>query len=60
MLRDMAFSRLQKKIGYKSGKKLMDTAKTSSKRVVRKTVETKGDLIGNKITDKITSVQQVK
>ena len=60
MLRDMAFSRLQKKIGYKCGKKLMDTAKTSSKRVVQKTVETKGDLIGNKITDKITSVQQVK
>ena len=56
----MAFSRLQKKNGYKCGKKLMDTAKTSSKRVVQKTVETKGDLIGNKITDKITSVQQVK
>ena len=56
----MAFSRLQKKIGYKCGKKLMDTAKTASKRVVQKTVETKGDLIGNKITDKITSVQQVK
>ena len=32
MLRDMAFSRLQKKIGYKCGKKLMDTAKTASKR----------------------------
>ena len=60
MLRYMAFSRLQKKFGYKCGKKLMDTAKTASKRVVQKTAETTRDLIGNKITDKITSVQQVK
>ena len=60
MLRDIAFSRLQKKFGYKCGKKLMDTAKTASKRVVQKTAETTRDLIGNKITDKITSVQQVK
>ena len=43
-------------------KKLMDTvkkidaAKTTSKRVVQKTAEATGDLIGNKIADKITLV----
>ena len=34
----------------------IDTAKTASKRVVRKTAEATGDLIGNKIADKITSL----
>ena len=46
------------KFGDKYGKKLMDTAtktgidvaKTASKRVVQKTAEATGDLIGNKIT----------
>ena len=46
------------KFGDKHGKKLMDTAtktgidvaKTASKRVVQKTAEATGDLIGNKIT----------
>ena len=50
--------------GDKYGKKLMniatktgiDAVKTSSKRVVQKTSEATGDLIGNKIADKITSV----
>ena len=32
----------------------IDAAKTASKRVVRKTAEASGDLIGNKISDKIT------
>ena len=32
----------------------MDTAKTAFKRVVQNTGETTGDLIGNKIADKIT------
>ena len=49
-------------------KKLMDTAtktgidaaKTASKRVVQKTAEATGDLIGNKIVDKITSVGKSK
>ena len=44
--------------------KLLDTAKksttdaikTASKRAVQKTAEAAGDLIGNKIADKITSV----
>ena len=49
-------------------KKLMDTAtktgidpaKTASNRVVQKTAETTGDLIGNKIADKITSLGKPK
>ena len=49
--------------GDKYCKKLMDTAtktgldvvKTASKRVVQKNAEAIGDLIGNKVADKITS-----
>ena len=56
------------KFGDKCGKKLMDTAtktgvdaaKTSSKRVVQKTAEATGDLIRNKIADKITSLGKTK
>ena len=33
-----------------------DAAKTDSKRVVQKTAEATGDLLGNKIADKITSL----
>ena len=35
-------------------------AKTDSKRVVQKTAEATGDLIGKKIADKITSVGKSK
>ena len=38
----------------------IDAAKTASKRVVQKTAEATGDLIGNKIADKITSVGYTK
>ena len=49
-------------------KKLMDTAtkagidaaKTASNRVVQKTAEATGDLIGNKIADKITLIDKSK
>ena len=49
-------------------KKLMDTARkvgidaarTASKRVVQKAPEATGDLIGNKIANKITSVGKTK
>ena len=52
----------------KYGKKLMDTAtrtgidaaKTASKWVVQKTAETTGDLVGNKVADKITSLGKAK
>ena len=61
----MSFAR---NIGYEDGKKLMDTAtktgidaaKTASERLVQKTAEATGDFIGNKITDKITSVGKTK
>ena len=33
----------------------VDAAKTSSKRIVQKTAEATGDLIGSEIADKITS-----
>ena len=56
-----------RKSGDKYGKKLMDAAtktridaKTASKRVVQKTAEATGDLIGNKIADKITSAGKSK
>ena len=54
--------------GDKYGKKLMDTAtktgidvaKTACKRVVQKTAEATGHLAGNKIADKITSIDNSK
>ena len=57
-----------RKVGDKYSKKLMDTAtktgidaaKTASKRVVQKAAEATGDLIGNKIADKITLVGKSK
>ena len=59
-----SFLSFARKSGDKYGKKLMDTAtktridsaKTASKRVVPKTAEATGDLTGNKIADKITSI----
>ena len=57
-----------RKSGDKYGKKLMYTptktgthaAKTASKRVVQKTAEATGYLIGDKIVDKITSLSKTK
>ena len=54
-----------RKFGDKYGKKLMDTAtktgidpaKTASKKLVQKTAEATGDLIGKKLADKITSIR---
>ena len=34
----------------------LDAAKSASKRIIQKPVEATGDLIGNKIADKITSL----
>ena len=56
------------KVGDKYGRKLVDTAtktgidaaKAASKRVVQKTAEATGYLIGNEITDKITSASKSK
>ena len=57
MLKDIAFCLLLESLEIKMEKKLMDTAtktgidaaKASSQRVVQKTAEATGDLIGNKI-----------
>ena len=38
----------------------MDAAKITSKRIVQKTAEATGDLIGNKIANKITSLGKTK
>ena len=38
----------------------IDAVKTASKRAVQKTAEATGDLIGNKVDDKITSVGKSK
>ena len=62
------FLSFAKKIGNKYGKKIIDTAtktridvaKTASKKVVWKTAEATGDLIGNKIADKIISIGKPK
>ena len=62
------FLSFAKNVGDKYGKKLMDTAtktgihaaKTASKRVVQKTPEATGNLIGNKIADEITSLGKRK
>ena len=62
------FLSFARRSGDKYGKKLMDTttktgmhaAKTASKIAVQKTAEAKGDLIGNKIADKITSIDKPK
>ena len=56
------------KFNNKYGKELIDIAtktgidasKTASKRVVQKTAETTGDLIGNKLADKITLIGKPK
>ena len=39
---------------------MIDAIKTTSKRAIQKTAEATGDLIGNKIADKITSVSKKK
>ena len=61
----MSFAR---SMSNKYGKKLVDTAKksatdaikTDSKIAIQKTAEAKGDLVGNKIADKITSIWKKK
>ena len=65
-LQENGFARIS--FGDKFGKKLMnaatkpgiDAGKTAFKRVIQKAAEGTGDLIGNKIVDKITSVGKTK
>ena len=59
---------MSKSLRNKYGKKLLDSAKKSttdaikiaSKRAIQKNPEATGDLIGNEITDHITSVSKKK
>ena len=67
-IKGYGFLSFAEKVGNKYDKKLMDTAtktgmdiaKTASKRIVQKTAEAKGDLIGNKIADEMTSIGEPK
>ena len=63
----MSFAKsMGKNLSSKYGQKLLDNEKksttgaikTASKRAIQKTAESNGDLIGNKIADKITSVSK--
>ena len=45
---------------YVKGYDFLSSAKTAPKRVVQKTAEATGDLTGNKIADKITSIGKSK
>ena len=64
----MHATKVAKNMSDKYSKKLLDGAKkstadaikTASKRVIQKTAEATGDLIGNKITDKITTISKSK
>ena len=67
-IKGYSFLSFARKFSDKYGKKLMDTAtkpgldaaKTASKRVVQKNAEATGDLIENKIADKIYSISKPK
>ena len=67
-IKGYGFLSFARKFGDKYGKNVMDTAtktridvaKTASKRIVQKTAEATGDLIGKKIADKITSIAKPK
>ena len=59
-------TRVAKNLNNKYGQKLVDTAKKSAtdalkiagKRAIQKTAEASGDLVGNFIADKITSISK--
>ena len=67
-IKGYGFLPFPRKFRDKYGKKLMDTAtktkidaaKTAYKRVVQKTAEATGDLIGNRIAEKTTSIGKPK
>ena len=59
-------TKVRKSMSNKYSQKFLDSAKkpttdaikTTSKRAIKKTAEATGDLIGNKIADKITSISK--
>ena len=61
MLKVMHFCHLRKHLVMDTATKTgIDAAKTASKRVVKKSAEATGDLIGSKIADKIISIDKPK
>ena len=65
-MKGYGFLSFARSMSNKYGKKLVDTAKKSatdaiktSKRAIKKSAEATGDLIGNKIADKITSISTI-
>ena len=65
-VKEYGFLSFSLNLSNKHGQKLLDSTKksaadaikTASKRAIQKTAETAGDLISNKIADKITSVSK--
>ena len=65
-VRGYGFMSFARSMSNKYGKKLVDAVKksaadavkTASKRAIQKTAEATGDLIGNKIADKITTISK--
>ena len=65
-IKGYGFLSFARNFGDKYGKKLMDTAtktdkeftKTAGKKVVHKSAEATGDLVGNNIANKITSIDK--
>ena len=67
-IKESGFMSFDRSMSNKYGKKLVDTGKksatyaikTASKRAIQKTAEATGDLVGNKIADKIKNVPKKK
>ena len=49
---------MEKKLVNTAKKSATDAIKTTSKRAIQKTAEATGDLVGNRIADKITSASK--
>ena len=57
----LSFSKnMGKNLSNKYGQKLFDSAKKCTTNAIKTTAEATGDLIGNKIADKITSISNKK
>ena len=53
-------NKYEKKLVDAAKKYATDAVKTASKRAIQKTAEATGDLVGNKIADKITNISKKK
>ena len=58
LLLEVWVTNMKKKLVDTAKKSATDAIKTASKRAIQKTAEATGDLVGNKIADKITSVSE--